>query len=354
VQISIINTTANGTADYVEKHTITTDALGLMNLVIGSGTPVTGTFSAIDWSKNAKFIKIELDPAGGTSYTDLGTTQLESVPFALFAGSSELPDGSGTMKGKLNFIGKFTDTNHIANSQIFDNGTNVGIGNTNPSQKLTVNGNVQLSGAIMPNGDAGTTGKVLTSNGSGTAPSWELVGYQGGGRCRISIANNHPLTSGRQGYSTTSGTTQNDTLDFSSHFEVGNDFTISSSGTIDNKITINRTGLYHFEGLIRIFATSALTNVMAPRATLTFFANQPSSDFNILLLEDLMDVTGTSATGSSTNTYNYSAKFSLDMQLEANSKVYFVAGLNNLRFLSNLVNLGVTSGGYIEGHFISE
>lgn len=48
----------------------------------------------------------------------------------------------------------------------------VGIGTTSPSQPLDVVGNVQFSGALMPNNTAGTAGQVLTSAGAGTAPTW--------------------------------------------------------------------------------------------------------------------------------------------------------------------------------------
>jgi hypothetical protein len=48
---------------------------------------------------------------------------------------------------------------------------NVGINQPLPSQQLDVVGNVQFSGALMPNGSTGTTGQLLTSNGAG-APTW--------------------------------------------------------------------------------------------------------------------------------------------------------------------------------------
>ncbi len=51
---------------------------------------VSGTFSGINWGKNAKFLQVELDPAGGSSYTDLGTTQMMSVPYALQASSIKM------------------------------------------------------------------------------------------------------------------------------------------------------------------------------------------------------------------------------------------------------------------------
>jgi uncharacterized protein (TIGR02145 family) len=52
---------------------------------VGRGTVVSGSFAGINWGRNAKFLQVELDPAGGTSYTDLGTTQMMSVPYALNA-----------------------------------------------------------------------------------------------------------------------------------------------------------------------------------------------------------------------------------------------------------------------------
>lgn len=51
--------------------------------------------------------------------------------------------GSGT----TNYVSKFTSGTTLGNSQIFDNGTNVGIGTSSPSEKLEVNGNI-----IIPNG----------------------------------------------------------------------------------------------------------------------------------------------------------------------------------------------------------
>jgi hypothetical protein len=52
------------------------------------------------------------------------------------------------------------------------NGSNVGVFNSNPTEKLDVVGNVKLSGALMPNNLSGTTGDILTSAGTGVAPTW--------------------------------------------------------------------------------------------------------------------------------------------------------------------------------------
>ena len=89
MQISILQdgTLENpGSAVYVETQTPTTNANGLLSIYIGAGTAVTGTFSGIAWSNVPHYIKIEIDPSGNnTNYTITGTTQLVSVPFALYA-----------------------------------------------------------------------------------------------------------------------------------------------------------------------------------------------------------------------------------------------------------------------------
>ena len=90
VRFSIRDSIATGPVRYQETHSPTTSALGLFSVNVGMGTVVSGTFSGINWGKNAKFLQVELDPAGGTSYTNLGTTQMMSVPYALQANAIKM------------------------------------------------------------------------------------------------------------------------------------------------------------------------------------------------------------------------------------------------------------------------
>ena len=85
MQISILQGSASGTAVYEETQTPTTNTNGLVSLEIGSGTVVSGDFTTIDWANDTYFIKTEINPTGGTSYTITGTSQLLSVPYALHA-----------------------------------------------------------------------------------------------------------------------------------------------------------------------------------------------------------------------------------------------------------------------------
>jgi len=62
-----------------------TNENGLLTLQIGSGTASTGDFSKIDWSNGPYFLRTEIDPKGGTSYSISGQSQILSVPYALYA-----------------------------------------------------------------------------------------------------------------------------------------------------------------------------------------------------------------------------------------------------------------------------
>lgn len=85
VRITLEN--ASSVAYYSETHRPQSNAQGVISIIIGQGTQVGGnTFSSVPWKNGDVFIKIEIDPAGGTSYTSMGIHKpLQSVPYALFA-----------------------------------------------------------------------------------------------------------------------------------------------------------------------------------------------------------------------------------------------------------------------------
>lgn len=89
ILFTIYQNTPSGTNVYSEKHSPTTNEFGLVTLAIGNGADKTGDFTAIDWGADSYFLNIKIDPSGGTTYTDMGTTQLLSVPYALYAKTAE-------------------------------------------------------------------------------------------------------------------------------------------------------------------------------------------------------------------------------------------------------------------------
>ena len=119
VRISILQGGPNGTTEYLEAHEATTNQFGLFSIVIGQGNPISGAFAGIDWSQGNKWLQVELDPTGGNSFMLIGSQQLLSVPYALYAQQAGAPltGGNGIQ---------------IANNQII---------NTAPDQPVTITGN---------------------------------------------------------------------------------------------------------------------------------------------------------------------------------------------------------------------
>lgn len=130
VKASILDGSLTGTVVYAETHAIATNQFGLFSLAIGTGTVANGTFSTTNWASGNKYLKIEIDPNGGSSYTLSGTTQLLSVPYAMYAGKA------GDSKWSDNSAG------------INYNTGKVGIGTATPTAWLSIEKNV--SGSDRP------------------------------------------------------------------------------------------------------------------------------------------------------------------------------------------------------------
>ena len=144
LRISVHDNTPSGVIIYQESHQATTNNFGLFSLSVGLGNPLIGDFTLIDWGTNSKYIQIEADLTGGTNFTSFGTSELLSVPYALYAknaASGLFP--SGTAIGNTPF---WDGTNWIVSSNnIFNNNGKVGIGTDLPFKKLHVKGNINIA-----------------------------------------------------------------------------------------------------------------------------------------------------------------------------------------------------------------
>ena len=153
LRLSIIDGSPTGSTVYSETHSISTNEFGLFTLEIGNGTSVD-EFSSIDWSSNSKFLKVAMDPEGGSNFTEMGTSQLVSVPYALYA---ETAGNSTTSLWQNNSEG------------INYNGGYVGVGTSTPTGYLT----------IEANADAGENKNFLilknSSNGIGSYSQIRLM-----------------------------------------------------------------------------------------------------------------------------------------------------------------------------------
>ena len=142
----ILQGSSDATPTYSESHNISTDDLGVVHLSIGSGNAEAGAFSQIDWSLGNYHMGIEINTGDG--FIDMGTTQLMSVPFALYA----LNSGNGLPMG--NSVGNTTYWNGkewvTTSNNLFNDGKNVMIGTSaaEPSSAFTVASTSQ--GVLLP------------------------------------------------------------------------------------------------------------------------------------------------------------------------------------------------------------
>ena len=106
IQVSILKTSPTGASQYSENHFVNTDAFGLFNLVIGAGAVQSGSMATIDWSNDNYYLKVGMDATGSTNFLTMGTTQLLSVPYALYAKSAGSVSGGGSGGGFTHYIGE--------------------------------------------------------------------------------------------------------------------------------------------------------------------------------------------------------------------------------------------------------
>jgi uncharacterized protein (TIGR02145 family) len=90
IQISILQGTSSGSAVYTEVQMSVSNEIGLISMEIGGNSD----FESIDWSHGPYYLKTEVDPEGGTSYSITGVSQLLSVPYALHARMADSISGS--------------------------------------------------------------------------------------------------------------------------------------------------------------------------------------------------------------------------------------------------------------------
>lgn len=113
LKFDIIQGSQTSVPVFTETHYVSTDDLGQVTLAIGQGTASKGVFSEIDWSLGSYFLGIELSTTG-QSYVAMGTSQLLSVPYALYAANSGNTNSSLTLASVLS-------TNNSADQQQIKN-----------------------------------------------------------------------------------------------------------------------------------------------------------------------------------------------------------------------------------------
>ncbi|KMQ66496.1 hypothetical protein ACM46_02885 [Chryseobacterium angstadtii] len=178
VKVSVLQGSPAGTLVYSERLTGNTNANGLISMEIGTGTVLSGTFSTINWPSGSYYLKTETDPAGGTNYTIAGTSQLLSVPYAMYAKSAGGTGGNFTIP-YANTVNNATTLFSLIND---GDGTSVeGVNNTTTSSIASVRGIVSntapggFSSAVRGINN-GTGGLGIGIWGSQAGSGWGVYG----------------------------------------------------------------------------------------------------------------------------------------------------------------------------------
>lgn len=156
--------TTDGAVEYQETHALTTNAQGLISTVLGQGTAVQGTFAGINWANTTKFMQVEMDLGNG--YVDMGTQQLMSVPYALYAANGPAgPQGPAGPTGPQGPAGA--------------DGAAGATGATGPQGPIGLTGPAGATGATGPQGPIGLTGPAGATGATGPQGPIGLTGPAG-------------------------------------------------------------------------------------------------------------------------------------------------------------------------------
>jgi hypothetical protein len=245
IRASILQGSPAGAAVYSERLTGNTNANGLLTLEIGSGTVLTGTFNTINWSTGSYYLKTETDPTGGTNYTITGTSQLLSVPYAMYAKTAGGGGGS--------FAIPYTNTVNNAGtlfSLINDgDGTSVeGVNNTTTSSVASVRGIVSNT---APGGfssgvrgiNNGTGGLGVGVWGSQAGSGWGVYGVtpDGLGVYGNSSANGYGVYANSNTGTGLNATSNNGTPANIAIFNNANNNSVLNANTVGNGTVVNVT-----------------------------------------------------------------------------------------------------------------
>jgi len=178
VKVSILQGSPAGTLVYSERLTGNTNANGLISMEIGTGTILSGVFSAIDWPTGSYYLKTETDPAGGTNYTIAGTSQLLSVPYAMYAKSAGGTGGS--------FVIPYTNTVNNASTlfSLINDGDGTSVEGTNNGTTSNIASVRGIVNNVSPGGfssgvrgiNNGTGGLGVGVYGSQNGSGWGVYG----------------------------------------------------------------------------------------------------------------------------------------------------------------------------------
>ena len=162
VKIIIHRGSATGSISYTEifNPNPSTNQFGLFTLAIGTGIPISSEFDTIAWSSGNYWLQVDMDPTGGTSYINMGTSQLLTVPYAMYANKS----GTGGATGPTGATGATGN-----------NGTDGTTGTTGATGATGDGGSNGVTGPTGATGNNGTAEVTGTTGATGATVPMDLM-----------------------------------------------------------------------------------------------------------------------------------------------------------------------------------
>ncbi len=279
IRLSFLEDGANGQQRYMETHNVNTSTQGVFDLTIGDGAPEWGNLSEVIWKGHDYWVKVEMKTPGAGSFTEMGKTQLLSVPYAMYAAEagSDWVAGPGiTFNGNKIEATDASATNELQNLSVNGNQLSISDGNTvtlptgttyqpgqgiaifgnvinatdastsNELQNLSVNGN-QLSlsdgnSVTLPNYNAGLGIQINnnTINATDASPTNEIQTLSLNGQ-QLSLSNGGGSvqlpSGGSNDWTTAAGVTSNS--------PISNSVAIGSTSDFNSKLHVSATGSDH-------------------------------------------------------------------------------------------------------------
>jgi len=176
LRFSIHDLTPTGTVVFTETHLDTANEFGLVTTKIGSAS----SLGVVNWGSGAKYLEVDLDPTGGNNFAQMGTSELISVPYALFAANSAAgPQGPAGPQGVTGSNGPTGAAgNNGATGPTGPSGSNGATGATGTGGGAT--GATGLAGANGTNGVTGATGSDGPTGATGPTGLQGATGVGGG------------------------------------------------------------------------------------------------------------------------------------------------------------------------------
>ncbi len=194
LRLTIHDGSATGPTVYQESRLTITNPFGLFNVQVGSpgGSNVSGTIAGVNWGVGTKFIQVEIDPAGGTSFINIGTAQLASVPYSLFATlSGDLVLPFNKTQADAGTLFKVTNSGTGAGSTALEGLTNSTANNANAIVGTVTSGSPGGFSTGVRGINNGTGGLGIGVYGSQAGSGWGVYGTAPSG-----IGGNFSSTSG--------------------------------------------------------------------------------------------------------------------------------------------------------------